>query len=599
VAPGSKQSSDSPASQQGPEPFFQKLWKNEEGVSYSTLLRDIDNKKIKQLDLVPARREVRVVYDNGRKVSVPIFPNDDRILRAAESSETPLTVVDGRREQANRDLAGTLLMVLLVVIGLSLLLRRSAKMANRALGFGRSKPRLKPQEDLQVRFEDVEGINDARQELEEVVTFLKQPETFIRLGAKIPRGVLLVGPPGTGKTLLAKAIAGEAGVPFFSMAASEFVEMFVGVGASRVRDLFRQAKEKAPCIVFIDEIDAVGRQRGAGIGGGNDEREQTLNQLLTEMDGFEENSGVILLAATNRADVLDAALTRPGRFDRRIDVGLPDRRGRAAILAVHARSRPLALAVNLEQWASRTPGFSGADLANLVNEGAILAARHNCTEIDDSHLEGALERITMGLSNRPLQDSAKKRLIAYHEVGHALVATLLPAANDVDKVTLLPRGGAGGYTRFMPDEEQLDSGLVTRSFCLANLVVALGGRAAEQVVFGPLEVTQGASGDLQMVAQLSREMVTRFGFSSLGPMALEGAGSEVFLGRDWFSQRPGYAETTGQAIDAQIRTLAKNALAHAVTLLEARRELMDQLVEALIEEETLSGERFRSLAELT
>ncbi len=580
------------------EPFFQKLWKREESVSYSTLLRDIDNKKIKQLGLVPARREVRVVYDDGRKVSVPIFPNDDRILRAAESSDTPLTVVDGRREQAKQDLAGTLLVVLLVVIGLSLLLRRSAQMANRALGFGRSKPRLKPQEDLQVRFEDVEGINDARQELEEVVTFLKQPETFIRLGAKIPRGVLLVGPPGTGKTLLAKAIAGEAGVPFFSMAASEFVELFVGVGASRVRDLFRQAKEKAPCIVFIDEIDAVGRQRGAGIGGGNDEREQTLNQLLTEMDGFEENSGVILLAATNRADVLDAALTRPGRFDRRIDVGLPDRRGRAAILSVHARSRPLAIAVNLEQWASRTPGFSGADLANLLNEAAILAARHNKTEINESHLEGALERITMGLSNRPLQDSAKKRLIAYHEIGHALVATLLPAANDVDKVTLLPRGGAGGYTRFMPDEEQLDSGLVTRSSCMADLVVALGGRAAEQVIFGPLEVTQGASGDLQMVAQLSREMVTRFGFSSLGPLALEGAGSEVFLGRDWFNQRPGYAETTGQAIDGQIRTLAKNALAQAISLLESKRELMDQLVEALIEEETLSGERFRSLAEL-
>ena len=580
------------------EPFFQKLWKREESVSYSTLLRDIDNKKIKQLDLVPARREVRVVYDDGRKVSVPIFPNDDRILRAAESSDTPLTVVDGRREQAKQDLAGTLLVVLLVVIGLSLLLRRSAQMANRALGFGRSKPRLKPQEDLQVRFEDVEGINDARQELEEVVTFLKQPETFIRLGAKIPRGVLLVGPPGTGKTLLAKAIAGEAGVPFFSMAASEFVELFVGVGASRVRDLFRQAKEKAPCIVFIDEIDAVGRQRGAGIGGGNDEREQTLNQLLTEMDGFEENSGVILLAATNRADVLDAALTRPGRFDRRIDVGLPDRRGRAAILSVHARSRPLDIAVNLEQWASRTPGFSGADLANLLNEAAILAARHNKTEINESHLEGALERITMGLSNRPLQDSAKKRLIAYHEIGHALVATLLPAANDVDKVTLLPRGGAGGYTRFMPDEEQLDSGLVTRSSCMADLVVALGGRAAEQVIFGPLEVTQGASGDLQMVAQLSREMVTRFGFSSLGPLALEGAGSEVFLGRDWFNQRPGYAETTGQAIDGQIRTLAKNALAQAISLLESKRELMDQLVEALIEEETLSGERFRSLAEL-
>ncbi|BEV36267.1 ATP-dependent zinc metalloprotease FtsH [Synechococcus sp. M16CYN] len=562
-------------------------------------MRDIDNKKVKQLDLVPARREVRVEYDDGRRINVPIFSNDNQILRAAESSGTPLTVVDGRREQAIRDLAGTLLIVLLVVIGLSFLLRRSAQIANQALGFGRSQPRLKPQEDLQVRFEDVEGINDARQELEEVVTFLRQPETFIRLGAKIPRGVLLVGPPGTGKTLLAKAIAGEAGVPFFSMAASEFVELFVGVGASRVRDLFRQAKDKAPCIVFIDEIDAVGRQRGAGIGGGNDEREQTLNQLLTEMDGFEENSGVILLAATNRADVLDTALTRPGRFDRRIDVGLPDRRGRVAILAVHARSRPLALEVNLEYWATRTPGFSGADLANLLNEAAILAARQDKAEIGDAQLEGALERITMGLSNRPLQDSAKKRLIAYHEVGHALVASLLPAANKVDKVTLLPRNKAGAYTRFIPDQDQSDYGLLTRSSCFANLVVALGGRAAEQIVFGPLEVTQGASGDFQMVAQLAREMVTRFGFSALGPLALEGPGSEVFLGRDWFSRRPGYAESTGQAIDDQIRTLAKSALDQAMSLLNSRRQLMDDLVEALIEEETLSGERFRSLAGLT
>ena len=567
-------------------------------VSYSSLLEQIRNGDVSTLELVPARREVRVTYPDGTKSTVSIFVNDQQILRAAEASATPLTVRDIRGEQAMAGLLGNLGLVLLLVVGLSFLLRRSAQMANRALGFGRSQPRLKPQEDLQVRFEDVAGINDAKEELEEVVTFLKQPETFTGLGAKIPRGVLLVGPPGTGKTLLARAIAGEAGVPFFSMAASEFVELFVGVGASRVRDLFRQAKEKSPCIVFIDEIDAVGRQRGAGIGGGNDEREQTLNQLLTEMDGFADNSGVILLAATNRADVLDAALTRPGRFDRRIDVSLPDRRGREAILGVHARTRPLDPEIDLAAWARRTPGFSGAELANLINEAAILTAREQQPFISDRQLEGALERITMGLSAKPLQDSAKKRLIAYHEVSHALVAALLPAANKLDKVTILPRGAAGGYTRFMPDEEKLDSGLITRASCLADLVVSLGGRAAELVVFGPLEITQGASGDLQMVAQLAREMVTRFGFSSLGPVALEGPGTEVFLGRDWFSQRPGYAESTGQAIDTRVRDLAKQSLAQAVYLLESRREVMDRLVDALMEEETLHHDRFMELAGL-
>ena len=567
-------------------------------VSYSSLLEQIRNGDVSTLELVPARREVRVTYPDGTKSTVSIFVNDQQILRAAEASATPLTVRDIRGEQAMAGLLGNLGLVLLLVVGLSFLLRRSAQMANRALGFGRSQPRLKPQEDLQVRFEDVAGINDAKEELEEVVTFLKQPESFTGLGAKIPRGVLLVGPPGTGKTLLARAIAGEAEVPFFSMAASEFVELFVGVGASRVRDLFRQAKEKSPCIVFIDEIDAVGRQRGAGIGGGNDEREQTLNQLLTEMDGFADNSGVILLAATNRADVLDAALTRPGRFDRRIDVSLPDRRGREAILGVHARTRPLDPEIDLAAWARRTPGFSGAELANLINEAAILTAREQQPFISDRQLEGALERITMGLSAKPLQDSAKKRLIAYHEVGHALVAALLPAANKLDKVTILPRGAAGGYTRFMPDEEKLDSGLITRASCLADLVVSLGGRAAELVVFGPLEITQGASGDLQMVSQLAREMVTRFGFSSLGPVALEGPGTEVFLGRDWFSQRPGYAESTGQAIDTRVRDLAKQSLAQAVSLLESRREVMDRLVDALMEEETLHHDRFMELAGL-
>ena len=571
-----------------------------EAPSYSTLLKEIEQGKIKSLELVPSRREVKAVYRDGRTVTVPVFAKDQQILRTAEESGTPLEVIDTRQEQAMAGLVGNLALILLIIVGLSFLLRRSAQVANRALGFGRSQPRIKPQDDLQVRFEDVAGINQAKQELQEIVTFLKQPESFIRLGAKIPRGVLLVGPPGTGKTLLARAIAGEAGVPFFSMAASEFVELFVGVGASRVRDLFKKAKEKAPCIVFIDEIDAVGRQRGAGIGGGNDEREQTLNQLLTEMDGFAENSGVILLAATNRVDVLDAALTRPGRFDRRIDVGLPDRLGRQEILSVHARTRPLDASVSLEDWARRTPGFSGADLANLVNEAAILTARQRSTAIADSHLEAALERITMGLTAAPLQDSAKKRLIAYHEIGHALVAALLPAADRVDKVTLLPRsGGVGGFTRLWPDEEVLDSGLITRASLMARLVVALGGRAAELVVFGREEVTQGASGDLQMVAQLAREMVTRFGFSSLGPVALEGAGTEVFLGRDWFSQRPGYAETTGREIDQQVQELARRSLQQAVELLEPRRIEMDRLVDALIEEETLQGDRFMVLAGLT
>ncbi len=577
------------------------MQKRKEPPSYSTLLRQIEDEKIRSLELIPQRREVKAVYQDGSSVTVPYYITPQQILRAAEESNIPLTSKDIRQEQAMAGMVGNLALILLIIVGLTFLVRRSAQVANRALGFGRSQPRVKPQDDLHFRFEDVAGINQAKTELQEIVTFLKQPESFIRLGAKIPRGVLLIGPPGTGKTLLARAIAGEAGVPFFSMAASEFVELFVGVGASRVRDLFKKAKEKAPCIVFIDEIDAVGRQRGAGIGGGNDEREQTLNQLLTEMDGFEDNSGVILLAATNRVDVLDAALTRPGRFDRRIEVGLPDRRGRCEILSVHARTRPLDDSVNLEDWAQRTPGFSGADLSNLMNEAAILTARQSKVAIENSHIEAALERITMGLTAAPLQDSAKKRLIAYHEVGHALVAALLPDADRVDKVTLLPRsGGVGGFTRLWPDEEVLDSGLMTKAMLMARLVVTLGGRAAELVVFGKEEVTQGASGDLQMVAQLAREMVTRFGFSTLGPVALEsGGGGEVFLGRDWFNQKPAYAETTGQEIDQQVRQLASQSLQQAVDLLQSRRVEMDRLVDALIEEETLQGDRFMALAGLT
>ena len=563
--------------------------------SYSGLLKAIRDGQVEQLQLLPREDEVQVHFKDGRQMRVPIFSNDQQILRTAEAAKVPLSVNNGQGDSAATGLLVNALLGLLLIGLLVLLLRRSASVAQRALGFGRSQARLQPEGSVSVRFDDVAGIDEAKAELQEVVTFLKEPERFTAVGAKIPRGVLLVGPPGTGKTLLARAIAGEAGVPFFTISASEFVELFVGVGASRVRDLFRQAKAKAPCIIFIDEIDAVGRQRGAGIGGGNDEREQTLNQLLTEMDGFEDNSGVILLAATNRADVLDSALLRPGRFDRQILVELPDRRGREAILGVHGRSRPLGDDISLALWARRTPGFSGADLANLINEAAILTARRNRTAIDEQSMNDALERVTMGLSAKPLQDSAKKRLIAYHEVGHALLTTLLPAADELDKVTLLPRaGGVGGFARTTPDEEILDSGLISKAYLQARLVVAMGGRAAEIVVFGPSEVTQGASSDLQMVTQIAREMVTRYGFSVLGPLALEQDGGEVFLGRDWTRSEHHYSASTAKVIDQEVQQMARAALDRAVAMLQPRRELIDALVESLIEQETLDGDGFRA-----
>ena len=568
-----------------------------ETPSYSGLLKAIRAGQVKELKLLPRTDQVLVQFKDGSESRVAVFSNDQQILRSAEAARVPLSVSNTNDASSSGLLVNLFLGILLISL-LVPLLKRSASVAQKALGFGRSQARLQPEGSINVRFEDVAGIDEAKAELQEVVTFLKEPERFTAVGARIPRGVLLVGPPGTGKTLLARAIAGEADVPFFSISASEFVEMFVGVGASRVRDLFRQAKAKAPCIIFIDEIDAVGRQRGAGIGGGNDEREQTLNQLLTEMDGFEDNSGVILLAATNRSDVLDSALLRPGRFDRQIMVELPDRRGREAILGVHARTRPLGDDVSLPLWARRTPGFSGADLANLINEAAILTARRERLFIDEQAMNDALERVTMGLGAKPLQDSAKKRLIAYHEVGHALLTTLLPAADNLDKVTLLPRaGGIGGFARTTPDEEILDSGLISKAYLRARLVVAMGGRAAEIVVFGDAEVTQGASGDLQMVSQIAREMVTRYGFSMLGPMALEQEGGEVFLGRDWTRPEHSYSNNTATQIDAVVQQIARDALKQAIDLLTPRRPLMDALVEALIEQETLDEISFNKIVQ--
>jgi cell division protease FtsH len=491
-------------------------------------------------------------------------------------------------------LLGNLALPLFLVGFVAFLFRRSNNTPGgpgQAMNFGKSKARFQMEANTGVTFDDVAGVDEAKEEFEEVVSFLKRPERFTAVGAKIPKGVLLVGPPGTGKTLLAKAIAGEAGVPFFSISGSEFVEMFVGVGASRVRDLFKKAKENSPCIVFIDEIDAVGRQRGTGIGGGNDEREQTLNQLLTEMDGFEGNNGVIIIAATNRVDVLDSALLRPGRFDRQVTVDVPDVKGRLEILLVHSRNKKLADEVSLEVIAKRTPGFSGADLANLLNESAIITARRRKTKTTMSEVDAAIDRVIAGMEGVPLVDNKTKRLIAYHEVGHAIVGTLLPHHDVVQKVTLIPRGQAKGLTWFTPADDQ---SLISRSQILAKIMGALGGRAAEEVVFGYPEVTTGAGNDLQQVTSMARQMVTRFGMSNIGPLALESQGGDPFLGRS-MGASANYSEDVASRIDMQIRSIVQHCHIEAVMIIKENRVVIDKLVDILIEKETISGIEFRSI----
>ncbi|MCL2928170.1 MAG: ATP-dependent zinc metalloprotease FtsH2 [Trichodesmium sp. St16_bin4-tuft] len=563
------------------------------------------------LDYLQADRVTSVdLYDNGRTAIVeavdPELDNRVQRLRVDLPVNSPSLISRLREANINFDshpprnegavwgLLGNLIFPILLIVGLFFLFRRSSNVPGgpgQAMNFGKSKARFSMEAKTGVLFDDVAGVDEAKEELQEVVTFLKKPERFTAVGARIPKGVLLVGPPGTGKTLLAKAIAGEAGVPFFSISGSEFVEMFVGVGASRVRDLFKKAKENAPCIIFIDEIDAVGRQRGAGIGGGNDEREQTLNQLLTEMDGFEGNSGIIIIAATNRPDVLDSALLRPGRFDRQVTVDAPDIKGRLSILDVHARDKKLSSEISLEAIARRTPGFTGADLANLLNEAAILTARRRKEAITMLEINDAVDRVVAGMEGTPLMDGKSKRLIAYHEVGHAIVGTLLKEHDPVQKVTLVPRGQARGLTWFMPNEDQ---GLISRSQILARITGALGGRAAEKVIFGDAEVTTGASNDLQQVTGMARQMVTRYGMSDLGLMSLETQQSEVFLGRDLMT-RSEYSNEIASRIDSQVRTIVEHCYENACDMMRDNRVVIDRLVDLLIEKETIDGDEFRQI----
>ena len=519
--------------------------------------------------------------------------NAPELVERLRDSDISIDSHKPRNDGAIVGILGNLLFPIILIVGLFFLFRRGGGGAGgpgQAMNFGKSKARFMMEAETGVKFDDVAGIEEAKEELQEVVTFLKKPERFTAIGAKIPKGVLLVGPPGTGKTLLAKAIAGEAGTPFFSISGSEFVEMFVGVGASRVRDLFKKAKDNAPCIIFIDEIDAVGRSRGAGIGGGNDEREQTLNQLLTEMDGFEGNTGIIVIAATNRADVLDSALLRPGRFDRQVMVDPPDIKGRREVLEVHARNKKVADDISLEAIARRTPGFTGADLANLLNEAAILTARRRKDAVTMSEIDDAIDRVVAGMEGTPLTDGKSKRLIAYHEVGHAIIGTLVKAHDPVQKVTLIPRGQAQGLTWFTPDEDQM---LISRAQLKARITGALGGRAAEDVIFGDAEVTTGAGNDLQQVTNMARQMVTKFGMSDLGQLALEGEQGEVFLGGSW--NRNEYSEEIAARIDAAVREIVKKCYDDACNIMRDNREVIDRLVDILIEKESIDGDEFRDI----
>ena len=566
-------------------------------MRYSDFVEAVEENQISRVLISPDRGTAQVVENDGRRAQVNLAP-DKELLGLLTQHDVDIAVQPTRQAPAWQQAAGSLIFPLLLLGGLFFLFRRAqgGGGGNPAMQFGKSKARVQMEPSTQVTFTDVAGIEGAKLELTEVVDFLKNPDRFTAVGAKIPKGVLLVGPPGTGKTLLAKAVAGEAGVPFFSISGSEFVEMFVGVGASRVRDLFEQAKKNAPCIVFIDEIDAVGRQRGAGLGGGNDEREQTLNQLLTEMDGFEGNTGIIIVAATNRPDVLDAALMRPGRFDRQVTVDRPDYAGRLQILNVHARGKTLSKDVDLDKVARRTPGYTGADLANLLNEAAILAARRELTEVSNDEISDAIERVMAGPEKKDrVMSERRKRLVAYHEAGHALVGALMPDYDPVQKISIIPRGNAGGLTFFTPSEERMESGLYSRAYLQNQMAVALGGRVAEEIVYGEDEVTTGASNDLQQVASTARQMITRFGMSdTLGPVALGRAQGGMFLGRDIAAERD-FSEDTAATIDQEVSELVDVAYKRATKVLVDNRAVLDELADMLVEQETVDAEELQEL----
>jgi cell division protease FtsH len=576
---------------------------NEKGIAQ--VIADAKAGKIEQIEAEAGEEEITVTYrGDPTEYRSRIEPNDS-IMTLLSNYEVPVAT-DAEGEGINVVVkpapvwdgwvsALTFVLPMLLLIGFFFFFMRQAQGSNnQALSFGKSRARMFTGDKPTVTFADVAGQEESKQDLTEVVEFLKYPDKFASLGARIPRGVLMVGPPGTGKTLLSRAVAGEAGVPFFSISGSEFVEMFVGVGASRVRDLFDQAKRNAPCIVFIDEIDAVGRQRGAGLGGSHDEREQTLNQILVEMDGFDTNTNVIVIAATNRPDVLDPALIRPGRFDRQVVLDTPDIRGRTAVLKVHTKGKPLSDDVNLEIIGKQTPGFSGADLANAINEAAILAARRSKKQIGMAELQDAVERVMMGGPERRsrVMTDREKLITAYHESGHAIVAHAMPDSNPVQKVTIIPRGMAGGYTLMVPEEER-------RYFSVAmfeaQLAMAMGGRVAEEIVFG--DITTGASGDISNATKTARAMIMRYGMSTkLGPIAFGEKDELIFLGREISEQR-NYGDDVAKYIDEEVHRLIAEAYDNARSILLKYRSVLDDMSNALLELETLDGERLRELME--